>query len=105
MRLADLIKQIRYQKAPGNSPTFAKQLEKVGDMQKPEFPTSNKKTLNKPAATGLEQAQHPSPYMGEAETLTTPGPEDNPMLREHIKDYRKHATRPDMGSLNKRSYV
>ena len=104
MRLAELIRQLRTRrKAPGNSAKFAQQLEQVT----PEpGPTSGKKTLNKPAANNLERAQHPSPYMTESETLTTPSPtEDNPLLREHIKDYRKHATRPDMGSLNKRSYV
>lgn len=102
MRLSEMIRLMRG-KAPSNTADMAKSFESAS---RPQFPTSQQKSINKSTAKEMERQQHPSPYIGQSETLTLPNPdEQNPALREHIKNYRKHATRPDMGSLNKRSYV
>lgn len=104
MSLANYIKQMRLRKtAPSNTAQLAKQMEAISPTPGVQ---SKKKTVNQPIKETMEQAQHPNPYNKLGETMSSPSPtEANPLLREHIKNYKKHASKVDAGSLNKRSYV
>ncbi len=104
MKLSEYIKYARmHREAPSNTQAMAQSMERINPIVGPQ---SKQKTMNQSMKNTLEIAQHPSPYIQPSETLSVPNQdESNPSLREHIRNYKTHATKVDKGSLNKRSYV